>query len=111
MNQTNHGHNSLNGPTVGQAMQRDVVSRQAAFQNYRSLVYSILKTGYGWPSFFHSDEEHVVWESWIEARFYDGQTVHETAQALAIDWHNSGGNFSQRLDGKPNRLTVAGVAV
>lgn len=107
----NHGHNSMNGPTVGQAMQREAMSNAVILQNYRSMVFSILKTGYGWPAYHNSDEEADMWETWIEARFYEGQSAYDTAQTLAIDWHNSGGTFSQRLDGKPNRLTVAGVAV
>lgn len=81
------------------------------YKDFRSTVFSILKTGFGWVGYYPDGMNPRADEDDIQAGFDAGMAALDVAQALADRLHAAGGEkmWGRRIDGKPNRYHAKGA--
>ncbi len=76
---------------------------------YRSLVFSILKCGYGWDKCLPDGCAWEAWEEVVSLGYMDNIQPEKVAEDIAKDIHKNKGSFLARIDGTPNKLIVGGA--
>ncbi|MBL4876510.1 MAG: hypothetical protein JKY10_08465 [Cohaesibacteraceae bacterium] len=79
--------------------------------HYLSHVHSILKCQYGWPAMLPDGMTWDEWDNIISKGFCYGCSEHAIAERLACEFAKRGGQFSERMDGKPNSRTPKMIAI